>query len=485
MNTRSRLAVLIAGAFVCAAVASLAARAQTGLPVLDPNERPTGALGRETCRQCHDDVLRHAAVHGPVGADACDACHEIESVERHTYVLAREGLALCTFCHDMNVDEALVVHRPLVKGECTACHNPHGGPDRKFLMTDSMTELCGECHDDVADGMANVHGPVAAGACGACHSAHASPYPNLLFAPGSELCTTCHANTKMQIDTLRVVHEPVPDDCQMCHEAHASDHAMMLRQDAQTLCLSCHETIRHTVETASTQHAAVTTERSCLNCHEPHASDYPRILQTEMMTLCFECHDREITLASGGKLGNIKRVIETGTSLHGPVAQNNCAACHQIHGGEFFRLLIQEYPPEFYAPFKEESYALCFNCHDRNVVRDARTTSLTNFRNGDVNLHFLHVNKDKKGRTCRACHETHASNRQNHIREAVPFGTGGWMLPIQFEELADGGRCAPGCHFPYEYNRVEPVIYERPQQPAIWPRPDDPGETPTVPGEIR
>jgi predicted CXXCH cytochrome family protein len=418
-----------------------------------------------------------------VGADACDACHTVESAEMHTYVMAREGLALCTFCHDMNVDDAFVVHRPLARGDCTGCHDPHGGPDRKFLVTASMIDLCGECHDDVVEDRHNIHGPVAAGACLACHSAHSSPYPNLLSTTGSALCTNCHASTRTQLDTLRVVHEPVNDDCQMCHEAHASDHRMMLREDPQTLCLSCHETIRHTVESASTQHAAVTTDRSCLNCHEAHASDHPRILQTDMMTLCFECHDREIKLDSGVKLGNIKRVIETGTSLHGPVSQSNCAACHQIHGGDFFRLLVQEYPPEFYAPFKEESYALCFNCHDRHLVRDEQTTSLTNFRNGDVNLHFLHVNRDKKGRTCRACHETHASNRQNHIRESVPFGTGGWLLPIAFEKSDNGGRCAPGCHVPYEYNRLEPVVYEPPQQPAIWPREDGAAEAPKAPGD--
>jgi predicted CXXCH cytochrome family protein len=484
MITRPRLAVGIASILLSAGTVSLAALGQSRPPALDPTQRPTGPVGRETCRQCHKEVLRHAAVHGPVSADACDACHAVESIEEHSFVLAREGLALCTFCHDMNVDDAFVVHRPVARGDCTGCHDPHGGPDRKFLLAESMTELCGDCHEDVVADRHNVHGPVAAGACGACHAAHSSPYPNLLFATGSELCTSCHVNTKTQLDTLRVVHKPVTQDCQMCHEAHASDHRMMLREDPQTLCLSCHETIRHTVETASTQHAAVTTDRSCLNCHEPHASDHPRILQTDMMTLCFECHDREIKLASGVTLGNIKRVIERGTSLHGPVSQRNCAACHQIHGGDFFRLLIQEYPPEFYAPFQEERYALCFNCHDRNVVRDAQTTSLTNFRNGDVNLHFLHVNREKKGRTCRACHETHASNRANHIRDSVPFGTGGWMLPIRFEKLDNGGSCAPGCHVPYEYNRVEPVSYERPDQPAIWPREDERREAPTAPGDI-
>jgi predicted CXXCH cytochrome family protein len=244
----------------------------------------------------------------------------------------------------------------------------------------------------------------------------------------------------------------------------------MLHDEPQVLCLGCHEGIRHTVESAATKHAAVTTDRQCLNCHDAHASDHARMLQTDIKTLCYECHDREITLAGGETLANIKDVIESGTSQHGPVSQDNCAACHMIHGGDNFRMLTHEYPPEFYAPFAEERYALCFNCHDADLVFDANTTSLTDFRNGDVNLHFLHVNREKKGRTCRACHETHAGNNEKHIRDSVPFGSGGWELPIRFEKMADGGRCSPGCHVAYEYNRADPIVYPETDEPAIWPK---------------
>jgi predicted CXXCH cytochrome family protein len=331
-----------------------------------------------------------------------------------------------------------------------------------FLKAPTASELCGDCHEDVIGDRPVVHGPVAAGACAVCHAPHASSQPNLLSAQGPELCTSCHVTTEKQIETLRSVHEPAATDCQSCHLSHSSDHPMMLRDEPQSLCESCHETIKHTIENATTQHAAVTGERGCMNCHEAHASDYSRILKQNSMTLCFECHDREIEMPDGTKLGDIKTVIESGASLHGPIAQDNCAACHQIHGGSKFRLLTHEYPAEFYAPFQQERYELCFQCHDPQLLRDAQTTTLTDFRNGDQNLHFLHVNRTKKGRTCRACHETHASSREKHIRDAVPFGTGGWMLPVNFERLEDGGSCAPGCHVPYEYNRLDPVEYSTP-----------------------
>jgi hypothetical protein len=92
----------------------------------------------------------------------------------------------------------------------------------------------------------------------------------------------------------------------------------------------------------------------------------------------------------------------------------------------------------------------------------------------------VHVNRDKKGRTCRACHETHASSKAKHIRESVPFGSGGWMLPIKFEKLESGGSCSPGCHTPYSYDRDNPIQYGAPAQ-AIWPTDD--GAAGTAPGD--
>ena len=68
--------------------------------------------------------------------------------------------------------------------------------------------------------------------------------------------------------------------------------------------------------------------------------------------------------------------------------------------------LRRPFPERFYASFDIASYGLCFECHEEALVTEERTTELTNFRNGDLNLHFRHVNQEK-GRTCRACHDVH------------------------------------------------------------------------------
>ncbi len=116
------------------------------------------------------------------------------------------------------------------------------------------------------------------------------------------------------------------------------------------------------------------------------------------------------------------------------------------------------FPKEFYKPYATESYAICFDCHNKDIALDKVTTKLTNFRNGDVNMHFLHVNKEK-GRSCKACHEVHAGSQEKHIRKEVPFG-GSWKLPINFTKASNGGTCVVGCHKPKTYDRVSPVKYE-------------------------
>jgi predicted CXXCH cytochrome family protein len=342
--------------------------------------------------------------------------------------------------------------------ECLACHDSHGSETKALLAAPSASALCKQCHPDVTAGKKFVHGPVAAEACGACHQPHASAYPKLLNAQGKELCLTCHVTTRRQMESMRFVHGPVNVDCQACHDAHASDEPMMVKQPPAELCLSCHEQVREVIEKAAVKHAAVTADRACLNCHQPHASNFAGIIKAESGDLCLTCHDKAVTLPDGSTVGNVKQGIENAKVLHGPVAQGNCSGCHVVHGGDHYRLLTREYPGAFYAPFKMENYALCFSCHEGQIVRDERTTTLTGFRNGDLNLHYVHVNK-QKGRSCRACHATHASNNDKHVRDAVPYGKGGWMLPINYQPTANGGKCAPGCHTPYAYDRVAPVAY--------------------------
>ena len=86
-------------------------------------------------------------------------------------------------------------------------------------------------------------------------------------------------------------------------------------------------------------------------------------------------------------------------------------------------------------------------------IPEAVKATILTVEDEDVNLHYVHVNRERKGRSCRACHDVHAGDNRKLIRESVPFGRGGYRLAIGHEPTAEGGRCATGCHEAEEYTR--------------------------------
>ena len=108
------------------------------------------------------------------------------------------------------------------------------------------------------------------------------------------------------------------------------------------------------------------------------------------------------------------------------------------------------YPKRIY-DFQGGDYALCFQCHDRRILEERGALS-TGFRDGDRNLHHVHLTGDK-GRACDICHDPHASDGFRLVREEVPFGPLRWPLPIGFQPTEDGGRCTTACHEEFSYSR--------------------------------
>lgn len=420
---------------------------------MSAQQRPKDYSGNCTDSACHAGLAQRPFVHGPVSVNSCEACHVVVSKQDHRFRLTSEGAALCSFCH-LERHAGSVRHQPEAEGQCVACHDPHGSDAKFFLKAATVEQLCKQCHLGTTDGMAFLHGPVAAGSCLACHDAHASDHDALLFAARNEFCTKCHTDIKTQLAGRAYVHGPVNSDCTACHNAHGAADRMLLSAPGPQACLNCHKDMAERIANATVKHDAVMEGQACAACHDPHASDFEHILRVDAMDLCMTCHDKPLDTPHG-KIADLKKLFADNPSVHGPIAQRQCSGCHETHGGTQFRMLTMAYPEKFYSPYQEENYALCFECHEPDLVRTERTDRLTNFRNGDQNLHYLHVNRDK-GRTCRACHEVHASRNPKHISDSVPFGN--WSIPINYEQTNTGGTCQPGCHKPYGYDRGTPVM---------------------------
>ena len=411
---------------------------------------------------CHSDYRESQYVHGPVLLEHCSMCHE--TVEnRHVFRMAADGVEMCTLCHKMKFQS--VIHEPVTKGECLKCHDPHSSEFPALVRTATSGDLCYSCHEETEARMSNtfMHAPVAKGECILCHAAHSAGTKQLLISEGTDLCLSCHTQELESQLELEYLHLPVGEDCGKCHDPHSGNNSMLTFKDQPEFCYDCHQDIARLFQKSSTVHEGALHEKSCSNCHAAHASSFPGLLVDHPYELCLSCHDEEIQGSDGSVVENVAKMIEDNPYRHGPVVQKNCVACQDPHGAGIFSLLVSPYPEEFYAPFSLTEYALCFTCHSQDIFLEERTTTLTNFRDGDVNLHFLHVNKEEKGRTCRACHETHASSQKAHIRSAVPYGD--WAFPVVFESDDDGGACLSGCHEEQSYTReykavevLEPLV---------------------------
>ncbi len=417
-----------------------------------PASRPTGALPEgTTCitPECHANFGLADRLHGPLAAGDCFSCHAADT-GGHVYPLLREGNSTCSFCHQTG-NTQLHKHAALEEPGCIGCHDPHAG--RKFLLVKStVQETCVECH--VLDQGKHPHGPYAAGECSACHQPHESNNAHLLRGgDAAEHCFTCHTDTKYVIANAPFVHDPAKQDCTTCHSAHTSDVEFHLKKPIEQLCLDCHTGLGEAINGATTPHAAVFTGESCANCHDPHAAGRPKLLRDRQTTLCLSCHSQPVKAADGRTIPDMTSSVSGKRFLHGPVETGDCSACHNVHGSTHNRLLKQEFPSGFYAKFDLADYALCFSCHPKDLVTSEKTTSLTDFRDGDRNLHYLHVNRDEKGRSCKTCHAIHGSDQERHLASQVPFENSKWLMPIGFERMEDGGKCTPGCHVAMTYHR--------------------------------
>lgn len=345
---------------------------------------------------------------------------------------------------------------------------------------------CRTCHADAWANKKVVHPPVKNGLCLGCHvSTSQTAHTFELLAEGKELCAQCHSTR----DTLKVLHPPVNEGlCLDCHDPHASNEQARLRQPVFETCTRCHPSKRMQHEASATKHGALDPKQNpkvCVSCHDAHQSDHEKRLHDwPPEKVCLTCHDKP-QQAPDKELMNLKAWLDQhdgGTMRHGPVREGRCQDCHEPHGTGEFRMLKGSYPSTLYAPFSNalEEYGLCFRCHDARLVMEKQLTEkpvsnadpaidlswsasdggmrllrggVTGFRNADENLHFRHVNKFDKGRTCRLCHDVHASENAKHIRTTTPFG--GWEFLLNYKKTTTGGSCWPGCHAERKYDRTQ------------------------------
>jgi predicted CXXCH cytochrome family protein len=404
------------------------------------------AQGFSTCttQKCHADITkqRKQYVHEPIISGKCSACHKAE-VYPHKYGIEPNQRKTCENCHKKTERKFLskeFIHSPVKNGDCTSCHDPHES-DYPFIMRNSFSALCKTCHNVKALFTGRyLHKPVKDGNCGLCHEPHASNNKARLIDSGANLCVLCHHDMITGM-TQNYVHKPILESgCNGCHDSHSGTNKFRLTASAEQMCFTCHKDKENEINQYTKKHEPASSGQ-CITCHSPHYSEMKYLLLDDVDTLCYKCHKKNITWKE-------RRF------LHGPILQGNCSACHNPHGSDNAYILRLSFPQEFYARYEKGTYALCFLCHKEALISEKETENITYFRNGNMNLHTFHV-KQEKGRTCRACHDVHASDLEHHLREEFLFGT--ISLPLFYSKTETGGSCLPGCHRKRGYDRVNRV----------------------------
>jgi predicted CXXCH cytochrome family protein len=363
--------------------------------------------------------------HDPLQGKECSDCHRRVAPSNVNCLLAKEDL--CKFCHQVPAE---------------------GGITR---LLEAPEPLCFSCHKKDQFKGSFVHGPFAAGACITCHDPHGGSVPGMLRLSGQQLCLECHKDMSRRLTNAKFRHKAAATECTGCHSPHMSDQRAMLTSPFPGLCGKCHEKTIRDQQMAAVKHSPFTEERACMNCHDPHIAQESNLLLADGLDICLKCHDKPVKTEKQ-EFADMKKLLAANPFPHGPIQNRDCSACHNPHSSPYFRLLTNQYSQGFYAPFFISNYDLCFRCHDAALATEEHTASATEFRDGDRNLHFVHVNKASHGRTCRSCHEDHAGTNSKLIAATVPFGT--WKLPVKFENTKNGGSCVPGCHAGEKYDRL-------------------------------
>jgi predicted CXXCH cytochrome family protein len=264
-------------------------------------------------------------------------------------------------------------------------------------------------------------------------------------------CLSCHSG----LIKNTVVHPDLATTCDICHTSLGEEHpkagfkGFSLSEKLPILCFNCHSDIQANFDTLSLVHGPLGDTVSCINCHNPHSSAENRLLKYSAGKLCLTCHNKTIRTDSS-VIANIGQTISRAKSVHSPVESGECTTCHHPHFSETKLLLTGNFPDSQYVKSEIGRFDLCFMCHDADLFSARETETGTNFRNGNANLHFIHVNSGK-GRNCNMCHDVHAAQNLKLIRDKVKFGS--WEMSIRFTWDEDGGSCLTACHSEKKYNR--------------------------------
>jgi predicted CXXCH cytochrome family protein len=396
-------------------------------------------------------LVDHRIRLGDRGELECTACHDPHNNELGNFlrITDREG-ALCTTCHEMDgwhrsgharsersvpvtvTNGEQLPYRSMVDNACRSCHLAHSAPHREHLLYDRPSRLCITCHDGLS-------GPNILPVLDERSGHRVNFVHELRRRPGRRLqtihdveCTDCHnphaAACDLGIGPLAATNlgplvppplEEVPgvslsgvpvdraafyyEVCFRCH----GDRAMILRDRIIRQRDDGGNIRQDFLPTAASAHPVAFPARQ--------SADVPSLVpqvRTRRFISCQDCHNNPNARAVGG------------TELNGP------------HGSRFDFILVARYDTADFTMETPQSYALCYQCHDRNSILGDESFS----------LHQRHIVRNRA--PCSACHAPHGVTgslaQHDHLINFDLAIVGGQRFYVDTGRFA--GACTLTCH---------------------------------------
>ncbi|MHB1418956.1 MAG: cytochrome c3 family protein [Bacillota bacterium] len=256
--------------------------------------------------------------------------------------------------------------------------------------------------------------------------------------------------------------------CNRCHDTHKAPGAALVGNSINLVCFRCHGDAGGSIYNVEEEYARSGSthhdlSNSCASCHDAHDGGkdtegnpfhLPGLLEITVTgevyhqgggdDFCFTCHDNIQSDYSPAESGhNLASLSSLETSI-------TCLGCHEEHGADLVKLLKTN-PNGGIQPATGNDDTFCLTCHNTPGFFDPVGS---NFRNGTINLHQLHLNElgASGNATCNECHRPHGTRAGENSTAAHLVGfpattvTAQTYTEPQFIEETDGGSCDLNCH---------------------------------------
>ena len=320
--------------------------------------------------------------------------------------------------------------------QCTACHDPHKNPYGDFLVIDnSNSGLCRACHQQRGWNSSShaTAGAVALKGCNNCHNPHDSAVDERLlnFVAEEDNCFSCHdgsvssENIKAEFEKFYThpvasttgVHEPRENplsanrhvECVDCHDPHRANDWSASAPNVSGSMAGVKGVNRSGVVVNEVRYEY----EVCFRCHADNSFSRTVVISRQIEEvnerLRFDpinpSYHPVMAIGRNPHVPSLRPEYDAGSRIY-------CKDCHNsdngsrsggsgpngVHGSNYPNILLARYENEIYPlSYSESNYALCFRCHDPNILLDRFRSSFPSHRSHVVGHRM----------PCFLCHDPH------------------------------------------------------------------------------